>query len=48
MRKLAETIAERRGAEPTNVVAQVTGAPARSFADFAAETAAAWATAEAG
>jgi uncharacterized protein YbjT (DUF2867 family) len=48
MRKLAETIAARRGAQPTNVVAQVTGAPARSCADFAAETAAAWATAEAG
>ena len=48
MRKLAETIAAGRGAHPTNVVAQVTGAPARSFADFAEETAAAWATAEAG
>lgn len=48
MRKLAETIAARRGAQPTNVVAKVTGAPARSFAEFAEETAAAWATAEAG
>ena len=48
MRKLAETVAAGRGAQPTNVVAQVTGAPPRSFVDFAAETAAAWATAEAG
>ena len=48
MRKLGETIAAGRGAQPTNVVTLVTGAPAQSFADFAKETAAAWATAEAG
>ena len=48
VRKLAERVAAGRGAKPTNVVTEVTGAPPRSFADFAAETAAAWATADAG
>jgi uncharacterized protein YbjT (DUF2867 family) len=35
MRALAQAIAIGRGAQPTDVVARVTGAPARSFADFA-------------
>jgi uncharacterized protein YbjT (DUF2867 family) len=48
MRKLAETVADGRGAHPTDVVAQVTGAPAHSFADFAQATAAGWAIAGAG
>lgn len=48
VRKLAERVAAGRGAQPTNDVTEVTGAPARRFADFAAETAAAWAAAEAG
>jgi uncharacterized protein YbjT (DUF2867 family) len=47
MRALTETIAAGRGAHPTDVVAEVTGAAARSFADFAQATATAWAAAEA-
>ena len=48
MRALAETIAAGRGAQPTDVVVQVTGAPARSFADFARAAAAVQAPAAAG
>jgi uncharacterized protein YbjT (DUF2867 family) len=47
MRALAETIATCRGAQPTDVVARITATPARSFAEFARETAAARAHAEA-
>lgn len=39
MRALSQTIADGRGAQPTDVVAAVTGTPAHSFADFARQAA---------
>ena len=39
MRALSQTIADGRGAQPTDVVAAITGTPARSFADFARQLA---------
>jgi hypothetical protein len=39
MRALTQTIADGRGARPSEIVAAITGTSARSFADFARETA---------
>jgi uncharacterized protein YbjT (DUF2867 family) len=39
MRALTQAIADGRGAQPTDVVAAITGTPARSFADFARQIA---------
>jgi hypothetical protein len=42
LQMLTETVASGRGSKPNEDVEKVTGAPPRSFIDFARRTAAAW------